>query len=83
MTSHEEVYSDRYEQAEFAADLAQIYRGEGESEYRDPREFFRRTFLTEGLRRLLGDALRRLTDGATLHALSQMRECLEPPQADS
>jgi len=61
ITPHEDVYSGRYEQAEFAADLAQVYRGEGESEYRDPREFFRRTFLTEGLRRLLGNALRRLS----------------------
>src|SRR5215211_2909669 len=61
ITPHEDVYSGRYEQAEFAADLAQVYRGEGASEYRDPREFFRRTFLTEGLRRLLGNALRRLS----------------------
>ncbi|HEX5912576.1 MAG TPA: DUF499 domain-containing protein, partial [Rubrobacter sp.] len=61
ITPHEDVYSGCYEQAEFAADLAQVYRGEGESEYRDPREFFRRTFLTEGLRRLLGNALRRLS----------------------
>jgi predicted AAA+ superfamily ATPase len=61
ITPHEDIYSGRYEQAEFAADLAQVYRGEGESEYRDPREFFRRTFLTEGLRRLLGNALRRLS----------------------
>nr|MDP9484837.1 Swt1 family HEPN domain-containing protein [Actinomycetota bacterium] len=61
ITPHEDVYSGRYEQAEFAADLAQVYRGEGADEYRDPREFFRRTFLTEGLRRLLGNALRRLS----------------------
>jgi predicted AAA+ superfamily ATPase len=62
ITPHEDVYSGRYEQAEFAADLAQVYRGEGAGEYRDPREFFRRTFLTEGLRRLLSNALRRLSD---------------------
>ncbi len=61
ITPHEDVYSGRYEQAEFAADLAQVYRGEGVDEYRDPVEFFRRTFLTEGLRRLLGNALRRLS----------------------
>jgi uncharacterized protein len=61
ITPHEDVYSGRYEQAEFAADLAQVYRGEGASEYRDPREFFRRTYLTEGLRRLLGNGLRRLS----------------------
>jgi len=63
ITPHEDVYSGRYEQAEFAADLAQVYRGEGVSEYRDPREFFRRTFLTEGLRRLLSNAFRRLSGG--------------------
>ncbi len=61
ITPHEDVYTGRYEQAEFAADLAQVHRGEGVDEYRDPREFFRRTFLTEGLRRLLSNALRRLS----------------------
>ena len=61
ITPHEDVYTGRYEQAEFAADLAQVHRGEGVDEYRDPVEFFRRTFLTEGLRRLLSNALRRLS----------------------
>ena len=57
---HPDVASGRYQQAEFAADLAQVYRGEGTSEYADPTEFYRRTFLTEGLRTLLANALRRL-----------------------
>lgn len=57
---HEDVAGGRYVQAEFAADLAQVYRGEGVDEYRDPGEFFRRTYLTEGLRGLLGDAVLRL-----------------------
>jgi len=57
---HPDVAAGRYHQAEFAADLAQVHRGEGGIEYSDPREFFRRTFLTEGLRRLLVNALRRL-----------------------
>lgn len=59
-TPHPDVASGRYQQAEFAADLAQVYRGEGSSEYRDPVEFFRRTFLTEGIRRLLVEAVQRL-----------------------
>ena len=63
ITPHRDVASGRYEQAEFAADLAQVYRGEGSDEYRDPREFYRRTFLTEGLKRLLGNAVRRLSGG--------------------
>ena len=45
--------SGRYQQAEFAADLWQVHLGEGTDEYRHPVEFFRRTYLTESLRRLL------------------------------
>src|SRR5437867_10531373 len=47
-------------QAEFAADLAQVSRGEGSTEYTDPIEFFRRTYLTAGLKDLLSGALQRL-----------------------
>ena len=60
VTPHPDVASGRYQQAEFAADLGQVHRGEGADEYRHPTEFFRRTFLTEGLRHLLVNALRRL-----------------------
>ncbi len=60
-TPHPDVAAGRYRQAEFAADLAQVARGEGAKEYVDPREFFARTYLTEGLRLLLVGALRRLT----------------------
>jgi uncharacterized protein len=60
MTPHPDVASGRYQQAEFAADLAQVHRGEGAAEYRDPVEFFERTYLTEGLQHLLSNALRRL-----------------------
>ncbi len=62
---HADVASGRYLQAELAADLVRVYRGtrdaERGDEYQDPGEFFRRTFLTEGLRELLGDALLRLS----------------------
>ena len=47
---HPDVASGRYQQAEFAADLSQVHRGEATLEYQEPREFFRRTYLTEGLR---------------------------------
>lgn len=60
MTPHEDVASGRFQQAEFAADLWQVYRGEAKAEYGDPVHFFRRTFMTEGLKVLLGTALRRL-----------------------
>ena len=59
-TPHQDVASGRYQQAEFAADLWQVHLGEGADEYRDPHEFFRRTFLTESLKGLLATAVRRL-----------------------
>ena len=61
VTPHPDVASGRYQQAEFAADLGQVHAGEGSSEYRDPREFFSRTFITDGLRRLLKNAILRLS----------------------
>jgi predicted AAA+ superfamily ATPase len=63
VSPHPDVASGRYQQAEFAADLWQVHLGEGSPEYRDPVEFFRRTYMTESLTRLLVDAVRRLTTG--------------------
>ena len=60
VTPHTDVASGQYQQAEFAADLWQVYLGEGTDEYRDPVEFFRRTYLTASLRRMLVGAVRRL-----------------------
>jgi predicted AAA+ superfamily ATPase len=61
VTPHADVASGRYQQAEFAADLWQVHLGEGSDEYRKPAEFFRRTYLTESLKRLLVGAAERLT----------------------
>lgn len=61
ITPHKDVASGRYQQAEFAADLWQVHLGEGTDEYRNPVEFFRRTYLTESLKGLLITATRRLT----------------------
>jgi len=57
---HPDVASGRYQQAEFAADLWQVHIGEGSDDYRDPAEFFRRTFLTDSLKRLLAGAVERM-----------------------
>lgn len=61
VTPHADVASGKYQQAEFAADLWQVHMGEGTLEYRDPKEFFRRTFLTESLKGMLVTGVRRLT----------------------
>lgn len=57
---HEDVSSGRFQQAEFAADLWEVYRRNAKPEYNDPIEFFRRTYMTEGLKSLLGSALNRI-----------------------
>ena len=59
-TPHPDVASGRYQQAEFAADLWQVHLGEGSDEYKAPKEFFRRTYLTESLKRLLVNGVQRL-----------------------
>jgi predicted AAA+ superfamily ATPase len=60
VTPHADVASGRYQQAEFAADLWQVHLGEGTDEYKNPQEFFRRTYLTESLKRLLVGGVQRL-----------------------
>ncbi len=60
VTPHKDVASGRYQQAEFAADLWQVHLGDGVDEYKNPAEFFRRTYLTESLKSMLIGAVRRL-----------------------
>jgi predicted AAA+ superfamily ATPase len=61
VTPHADVASGRYQQAEFAADLWQVHLGEGSDEYKKPQEFFRRTYLTESLKRLLVGGVQRIS----------------------
>ena len=61
VSPHKDVASGRYQQADFAADLWQVHLGQGTDEYRNPVEFFRRTYLTESLKGMLVGAVRRLS----------------------
>ena len=61
VTPHVDVASGGFQQAEFAADLWQVHLGEGSNEYRDPVEFFRRTYVTESLQSLLVGGIERLS----------------------
>ena len=61
VTPHPDVAAGRYHQAEFAADLAAVMAGNTAPEYQDPKEFFARTYLTEGMQRLLVSTVQRLT----------------------
>ena len=80
VTPHRDVASGRYQQAEFAADLWQVHLGEGTDEYRDPVEFYRRTYLTESLKQMLVGALRRLS-GKGARAATRSCSCRQTSAA--
>ena len=52
-TPREDVRKGLLTEADFAADLAQVLRGDAPEEYRDPVRFFANTHPTRGLRNLL------------------------------
>jgi predicted AAA+ superfamily ATPase len=58
---HADIAANNFARAEFAANLHQVAAGtESSSDYNDPIEFFARTYLTEGLKTLLGLAVKRV-----------------------
>jgi hypothetical protein len=57
---HPDVARGDYRQAEFAADLSQVIRGNALMEYQDPVEFFARTYITEGMKGMLSKAALRI-----------------------
>ncbi len=67
ITPHADVAGGNYMMAEFAADLWQVYQDQFDTqhkapaEYTNPVEFFRRTYLTEGLSDLLTLGIQRLS----------------------
>lgn len=59
---HPDVLESRFSDAEFAANLALVDQGEGSEEYLDPAAFFRITYATEGLKRVLATTVARLAE---------------------
>lgn len=59
---HQDVATGEFQQAEFAADLGKVHAGSAPSEYSNPKEFFSRTYLTDGLSTLLIGAAKRLSE---------------------
>jgi predicted AAA+ superfamily ATPase len=60
---HDDVATGNFQASEFAADLYKVATGDQtqSSDYADPVEFFARTYLTDGLRDLIGRAVKRLS----------------------
>ena len=58
-----EVQQGKFRSADFAADLMQSVLGNAADDYSRPERFFRMTYITDGMRGLMMDALRRVTGG--------------------
>src|SRR6516162_6383964 len=58
---HSDVLKGTFQQSEFAADISAVHSGKAPVEYQDPRAFFERTYITEGMRLLLTQVSQRLS----------------------
>ncbi|MCX6953048.1 MAG: DUF499 domain-containing protein [Verrucomicrobia bacterium] len=57
---HPDVLNGTFQQSEFAADLTAVRTGRATPEYGDAKAFYERTFITEGMGRLLTQVAQRL-----------------------
>lgn len=63
VTPHKDIREKSFTEAVFAADLGDVLSGTAPEEYRDPRLFFAKTYLTAGLKNLARNVVERLTSG--------------------
>lgn len=60
---HEDIRKGGFDEAVFAADLGDVAAGRAAPDYNDPFLFYRKTYPTEGLKKLLQEVHRKLTKG--------------------
>jgi predicted AAA+ superfamily ATPase len=71
-TPRDDVLKGAIAESDFAADLAQVLKGDAPEEYSDPVQFFANTHPTRGLRNLLLNVCHRLS-GSTEQVASIFR----------
>ncbi|MDI6868426.1 MAG: DUF499 domain-containing protein [Coprothermobacterota bacterium] len=62
-TPHRDIQEGRFTESVYAADLSAVLMGQAPDEYQDASLFFKRTHLTNGLNRLLQNAVSRFQTG--------------------
>ena len=60
---HADIRRGHFDEAVFAADLGDVYTGNAPLDYNDPYIFFRKTYLTAGLKGLLARVHHKLAHG--------------------
>jgi len=62
---HEDIRKGHFDESVYAASLGLVASGKGALDYRDPRTFFKKTFMTSGLSKLLSDTVRLISGKAS------------------
>ena len=70
---HRDIREGKFDESTFAADLADVLADVGPLEYRDPQTFFRKTYPTEGMVKLLAAILARLTGKGSGEPIIQLQ----------
>jgi hypothetical protein len=70
---HKDIRDGKFDESIFAADLSDVVNNEGPIDYRDPEIFFRRTYLTQGLKNLVGSVMQRLSGAGKGEGVIQLQ----------
>src|SRR5271165_5310047 len=73
VTPHADIRSGKFDASVFAADLGEVLAGRGAVDYRDTATFFAKTYLTEGISRLLVEIMQRLSGAGKADPVIQMQ----------
>ena len=70
---HADIRSGKFDASVFAADLGEVLAGRGAIDYRDATTFFSKTYLTEGITKLLIDVMQRLSGSGRADPVIQLQ----------
>ena len=73
VTPHADIRQGKFDSSVFAADLGEVLAGRGAVDYRDATTFFRKTYLTDGLTKLLIDVMQRLGGSTKIDPVIQLQ----------
>ena len=73
VTPHADIRQGKFDASVFAADLGEVLAGRGAVDYRDAATFYSKTFLTEGLSRLVIDVMQRLAQTGKTEPVIQLQ----------
>ncbi|MBI2825945.1 MAG: ATP-binding protein [Planctomycetia bacterium] len=70
---HADIRQGKFDSSVFAADLGEVLADRGAADYKDAATFFAKTYLTDGLSKLVIDVLRRLAGSGKAEPVIQLQ----------